>query len=106
MGCEDRAVARRPYPLALLTALGSVAVIAATEGVLSGGFPQGVPWAVLVFLAVTWFGCVVGCVTAVSLRGRRPLLAVAAVAGGVLCALGWVTVVADQLPCFLGGRGC
>jgi len=77
----------------------------------SNGFPQGVPFAVFNFLFVvaTVFAFLVFSISRTPFTNPfrvwiLPLLLKIIVA--VPLVLSWTYMVSDQMPCFLGGRGC
>ncbi|MBK8809931.1 MAG: hypothetical protein IPN69_04280 [Acidobacteria bacterium] len=82
-----------------------------TEYIYSGGYPAGIPFAIF---NVLWLEASIFTYLAISLfRTPRtgpvsdwifPLLLKSL--GLVIIMSSWTFVVADQLPCFLGGKGC
>lgn len=81
------------------------------EWAYSGGFPQGVPWAIFGVLALEAalfaFLAISVSRTLRTTRGARRIVPVLLkTVAMVVIASSWTFIVADQMPCFLGGRGC
>lgn len=81
------------------------------ELIYSGGFPQGVPYAVFGFLFVCTTIFVLLVYSAFRTLFNAPLKNwilpfSLKLLGAVPLVLSWTHMVSDQMPCFLGGRGC
>ena len=77
----------------------------------SGGYPQGVPaalfrmmWVETTLISFLTFSLVRTPFTNAARQWIVPFLL--KVAAMIVIAIAWVTIVIDQMPCFLGGRGC
>jgi hypothetical protein len=92
--------------VSVAVALASTASLYGAEAYYSGGFPQGVPWAVFGFLAVAAFVTALGISSGVARFSSHKLSGVGLFLVGLIALSGWITVFADQLPCFLGSTGC
>lgn len=77
----------------------------------SGGYPQGVPSALfrMMWVETTLFSFLAFSIyrTPFSTATRQWILPfLLKLAAMILIAVAWVTIVVDQMPCFLGGHGC
>jgi hypothetical protein len=101
------------YRIAVSAFIGLIATVpfVAMEHVYSGGFPQGAPFAIfnvlwidaslITYLAISLFRTPrVGSVT----NWILPFILKSAALIAVISS--WTFIVNDQMPCFLGGRGC
>ena len=96
----------RLIPVALVVSTATTAVLFLLEMFLPGGFPQGAPWMVFLFMAVTAFIATSALLWGLREFSKRKLLAMASFLVMGLAVLAWSTMFIDQLPCFLGGKGC
>jgi len=97
---------RKAAVIAAAIALGSTAIIWLIEFNYSGGFPVGIPWGVFSFLAVASFVALTAFHSAVIRFKSNKWLAILLLVFSALALSAWLTLFLDQLPCFLGGRGC
>jgi multisubunit Na+/H+ antiporter MnhB subunit len=91
---------------ALWISLVSTGLLLVIELALSGGFPQGVPWGVFVFLAAMSFIAASSLIQGFGRELKNRFVRLGSVLVGLFAALAWTTMFIDQLPCFLGGKGC
>jgi hypothetical protein len=91
---------------ALWVSLVSTGLLFVIELVLSGGFPLGVPWAVFVFLAAMSFIAASSLIQGLGRKPKNKFVRLGSVLVGLFAVLAWTTLFIDQLPCFLGGKGC
>lgn len=83
----------------------------ALEYYYSGGYPQGVPaalfrmmWVETTLIAFLAFSVYRTSFAEPARQWIVPFLL--KLAAMIVIAIAWVTIVIDQMPCFLGGRGC
>jgi hypothetical protein len=77
----------------------------------SGGYPQGVPaalfrmmWVETTLIAFLAFSLIRTPFANATKQWIVPFLL--KLAAMTVIAIAWVTIIIDQLPCFVGGRGC
>jgi ABC-type phosphate transport system permease subunit len=90
----------------LWVSLVSTALLFVIELVFSGGFPLGVPWGVFVFLAAMSFIAASSLIQGLVRKPKNNFVRLGSVLVGLFAVLAWITLFIDQLPCFLGGKGC
>ena len=91
---------------ALWVSLVSTGLLFVIELVFSGGFPLGVPWGVFVFLAAMSFIAASSLIQGLVRKPKNKFVRLGSVLVGLFAVLAWTTLFIDQLPCFLGGKGC
>jgi hypothetical protein len=84
----------------------STGLLFVIELAFSGGFPLGVPWAVFVFLAAMSFIAASSLIQGLGRKPKNKFVGLGSVLVGMFAVLAWTTLFIDQLPCFLGGKGC
>jgi hypothetical protein len=84
----------------------STGLLFVIELAFSGGFPLGVPWAVFVFLAAMSFIAASSLIQGLGRKPKNKFVGLGSVLVGLFAVLAWITLFIDQLPCFLGGKGC
>lgn len=92
--------------IALWVSLSSTFLLFLIEAVLSGGFPDGAPWGVFAFLSVSSFVSIAALLVGFKLFARKKISGYFTMLVGIIAASAWITLFLDQLPCFLGGKGC
>jgi hypothetical protein len=97
---------KRIYAIALWVSLLVTAALFVAELYFSGGFPQGIPWAVFGFFAIMTFVTVSAAGSAIQNFANNKWISLASFLVALFSVTAWVTVFLDQLPCFLGGKGC
>jgi hypothetical protein len=90
----------------LWVSLVSTGLLFVIELVFSGGFPLGVPWGVFVFLAAMSFIAASSLIQGLVRKPKNKFVRLGSVLVGLFAVLAWTTLFIDQLPCFLGGKGC
>lgn len=99
-------VEKRTYSRALWVSVASTGLLFGIELIFSGGYPRGVPWGVFVFLAAMSF---IAASSVFEVFSRKPRNFFVKLGSTVVCLFAvaaWITLFLDQLPCFLGGKGC
>jgi hypothetical protein len=91
---------------AIWVSLVSTGLLFVIELAFSGGFPLGVPWAVFVFLAAMSFIAASSLIQGLGRKPKNNFVRLGSVLVGLFAVLAWITLFIDQLPCFLGGKGC
>jgi hypothetical protein len=91
---------------AIWVSLVSTGLLFVIELAFSGGFPLGVPWAVFVFLAAMSFIAASSLIQGLGRKPKNKFVRLGSVLVGLFAVLAWITLFIDQLPCFLGGKGC
>jgi hypothetical protein len=91
---------------AIWVSLVSTGLLFVIELAFSGGFPLGVPWAVFVFLAAMSFIAASSLIQGLVRKPKNNFVRLGSVLVGLFAVLAWITLFIDQLPCFLGGKGC
>jgi len=91
---------------AIWVSLVSTGLLFVIELVFSGGFPLGVPWGVFVFLAAMSFIAASSLIQGLVRKPKNKFVRLGSVLVGLFAVLAWTTLFIDQLPCFLGGKGC
>jgi hypothetical protein len=91
---------------AIWVSLVSTGLLFVIELAFSGGFPLGVPWAVFVFLAAMSFIAASSLIQGLGRKPKNKFVRLGSVLVGMFAVLAWTTLFIDQLPCFLGGKGC
>jgi hypothetical protein len=91
---------------AIWVSLVSTGLLFVIELAFSGGFPLGVPWAVFVFLAAMSFIAASSLIQGLGRKPKDKFVRLGSVLVGLFAVLAWITLFIDQLPCFLGGKGC
>ena len=91
---------------AIWVSLVSTGLLFVIELAFSGGFPLGVPWAVFVFLAAMSFIAASSLIQGLGRKPKNNFVRLGSVLVGLFAVLAWTTLFIDQLPCFLGGKGC
>jgi uncharacterized PurR-regulated membrane protein YhhQ (DUF165 family) len=84
----------------------STGLLFVIELAFSGGFPLGVPWGVFVFLAAMSFIAASSLIQGLGRKPKNKFVRLGSVLVGLFAVLAWITLFIDQLPCFLGGKGC
>jgi hypothetical protein len=84
----------------------STGLLFVIELAFSGGFPLGVPWGVFVFLAAMSFIAASSLIQGLGRKPKNKFVRLGSVLVGMFAVLAWTTLFIDQLPCFLGGKGC
>ena len=97
---------RQTLSRALLISLVSTGLLFVIELAFSGGFPQGVPWGVFVFLAAMSFVAASSLIQGLGRKSKNSFVRFGSVLVGLFAIAAWTTLFVDQLPCSLGGRGC
>jgi hypothetical protein len=94
----------------LLVGLAATLPFVALEWKYSGGFPLGIPPAIfnVLFIEAAAFACLAISLFRTPRASLVPVLVpiLFKVAAMIVPASSWAFMVADQMPCFLGGRGC
>lgn len=77
----------------------------------SGGYPEGVPSALFraMWVETTLFSFLAFSVYRTQLENatlRSIIPVVLKIVAMTIIGIAWITIVVDQMPCFLGGRGC
>jgi hypothetical protein len=91
---------------AIWVSLVSTGLLFVIELAFSSGFPLGVPWAVFVFLAAMSFIAASSLIQGLGRKPKNKFVRLGSVLVGLFAVLAWTTLFVDQLPCFLGGKGC
>ena len=91
---------------ALWVSLVSTGLLFVIELVFSGGFPLGVPWGVFEFLAAMSFIAASSLIQGLVRKPKNKFVRLGSVLVGLFAVLAWTTLFLDQIPCFLGGKGC
>jgi hypothetical protein len=91
---------------AIWVSLVSTGLLFVIELAFSGGFPLGVPWAVFVFLAAMSFIAASSLIQGLGRKPKDKFVRLGSVLLGLFAVFAWTTLFVDQLPCFLGGKGC
>ena len=91
---------------ALWVSLVSTGLLFVIELVFSGGFPLGVPWGVFVFLAAMSFIAASSLIQGLGHNPKNKFVRLGSALVGLFAFFAWTTLFVDQLPCFLGGKGC
>jgi hypothetical protein len=94
------------YAIAFWVSLFVTAALFFAELYFSGGFPQGIPWAVFGFFVIMTFVTVSAAGSAIQNFTKNKWISLASFLVALFSVTAWVTVFLDQLPCFLGGKGC
>jgi hypothetical protein len=97
---------RRALSRASVVSLVSTGLLFVIELVFSGGFPLGVPWAVFLFLASISFIAASSLFEGLGQKPKNKFVRLGSILVGLFAATAWITLFVDQLPCFLGGKGC
>ena len=97
---------RRTLSSALWVSLVSTGLLFVIELVFSGGFPLGVPWGVFVFLAAMSFIAASSLIQGLGHNPKNKFVRLGSALVGLFAFFAWTTLFVDQLPCFLGGKGC
>lgn len=84
----------------------STGLLFVVELIFSGGYPLGVPWGVFLFLAALSFVAASSFIEVISSKPKNRLVGLSSIFVGLFAIAAWVTLFLDQLPCFLGGKGC
>lgn len=97
---------KRTLLRALWVALVSTGLLFVIELVFSGGYPLGIPWAVFLFLAAMSFVAASSLMEGLSRKPKNRFVRWGSILVGLFAIAAWATLFVDQLPCFLGGKGC
>ena len=91
---------------ALWISLVSTGLLFVIELAFTGSFPLGVPWAVFVYLSVISFIAASSLIQGLVRKPKNKFVRLGSVLVGLFAVFAWTTLFVDQLPCFLGGKGC
>jgi hypothetical protein len=97
---------KRVYVGSLWISLAVTGSLFFVELYYSGGFPQGVPWIVFGALAVMAFVAASAFRIGLQEFAERKLRGTVNLVVATFALLAWITLFLDQLPCFIGGKGC
>jgi|GEM_PF-928970 len=99
-------VDKRTLSTALWVSLVSTGLLFGIELVFSGGYPLGIPWAVFLFLAAMSFVAASSLIEGLIRKPKNKFVRWGSILVGLFAIASWTTLFLDQLPCFLGGKGC
>jgi len=99
-------VEKRKLSSALWVSLVSTGFLFVLEFYFSGGYPLGIPWGVFLFLAAMSFVATSSAIEGFSRKPKSVFVWLGPILVGLFAIAAWATLFVDQLPCFLGGKGC
>ena len=99
-------VDKRTLSTALWVSLVSTGLLFGIELVFSGGYPLGIPWAVFLFLAAMSFVAASSLIEGLIRKPKNKFVRWGSILVGLFAIASWTALFMDQLPCFLGGKGC
>ncbi len=97
---------KRTLSTALWVSVVSTGLLFGIELVFSGGYPLGIPWAVFLFLAALSFVAASSLTEGLIRKRKNKFVRWGSILVGLFALAAWATLFMDQLPCFLGGKGC
>ena len=99
-------VGRGTFWTALGVSFVSTGILFVIELVFSGGYPLGIPWGVFLFLAAMSFVSTSSAIEGLRRKPTSKFVRWGLILVSLFAVAGWITLFVDQLPCFLGGKGC